>query len=284
MSQFHSSAGLVSLMQGGRLQFFHGGIIFIQHVSECPGCLDADDFCRVVEQGDDVGGFDLSENAGGGGSLERVEAVSGGGGFCLHARIGRPEAEELEQGGAPVGIIFLIQTGEEIILHGGVSVVCSMYSAGSVSVGGFGQVAVPFLYIFFCPVVVFVLVAHGAGVGHAQFFAESRIGRCHGVVTAGVSGHVVGLGHVALDATVAKRVGLVVGVLERINDGGFALSRAVAFQAKAVVFLREFQLGGMRVVAVETLDAGFAHATVLEACFCIDFVPLHAVRPEESGL
>lgn len=73
-------------------------------------------------------------------------------------------------------------------------------------------------------------------------------------------------------------------MLERVYNGGFALSRAVALQAKAVVFLWEFQLGGMRVVTVETLDAGFAHATVLETCFCINFVPLHAVRPEESGL
>lgn len=88
LSQLHGSAWLVSLMQGGRLQFFHGGIIFIQHVSECPGCLDADDFGRVVEQGDDVGGFRLPENAGGGGSLERIEAVSGCGRFCLHAMVG----------------------------------------------------------------------------------------------------------------------------------------------------------------------------------------------------
>ena len=66
--------------------------------------------------------------------------------------------------------------------------------------------------------------------------------------------------HVALDAAIARAVGLVVRVRERIDHHRATLAgRRVARHAQGVVFHRQFRFAGVDIVAVETRDPFVKH-------------------------
>ena len=130
-------------------------------------------------------------------------------------------------------------------------------------------------------------MAHGAGVRDAQLQAHLRVRGVERVVASRVAGHVGALRHVALHAARAHGAGGAGAVRGGINDGGglavHGRAVGVAAQAEAVVLLRQFQLGRVRVVAVQAGDPCRAHFAEAQACLAVVFVLLHAVGVENTG-
>ena len=108
-------------------------------------------------------------------------------------------------------------------------------------------------------------MAFATGVRDAQLFRQHWIGNVETVVAALVSAHVGGVGHVARDTGTASAVRAVLAVRERVDQrssldpaiGAGAVTR----HAKRVVFQRQFELGGVWVVAVHAVDALVPHFT-----------------------
>lgn len=211
---------MVRLMFRRGFEFLEGGGVAVEFVAKFPGCLYAYGADGVVKQRFCCGISCGAEYACGGYAGEGfffAGGVFGGTDDCFIGRIG---GKEVEQGGFPCAVFFFGKCFEKGFACAGFVVVGHLDGAGAVTVGcHFGFVAVVFPYVFRCLQVGFVAVAHGAGVGDAEFDAHLRVGAVEGVVTPRVARHVVAFRHVAFDAScslAALRAGSVLG---DVDDG-----------------------------------------------------------------
>lgn len=100
-----------------------------------------------------------------------------------------------------------------------------------------------------------------AGVRRTGFLGEARVRNAEAVVVPRVDLHVVGDGHVAGRALVARTVGAVMAVGNGVDDGScwkIAARGGVAVHAELVA--GDEALAGVRVVAIDAADAGGVHA------------------------
>ena len=162
--------------------------------------------------------------------------------------------------------------------------------AGAGALEGIEARAIPFVGDLDGPIGILFDVTAVARIGDAELFRHERIGAQPAVVMARRALHVGGGGHVTRDALITRATGGMAGVAERIDHrgaGAVGLRTArsgVALQAQAVVARGENGLVRVRIVAIETSDAGVAHAAGEHGGPVEVFVALLTVGIEDGRL